>query len=57
MTTTEMTTTPFPSIARRFSAALAAVALLAATSIHAAEYPPRQVTIVMTGSIGGGQIG
>ena len=55
MTTTEMTTTPFPSIARRFSAALAAVALLAATSIHAAEYPPRQVTIVMTGSIGGGQ--
>ena len=55
MTTTEMTTTPFPSIARRFSAALAAVALLAAASIHAAEYPPRQVTIVMTGSIGGGQ--
>ena len=55
MTTTKMTTTPFPSIARRFSAALAAVALLAAASIHAAEYPPRQVTIVMTGSIGGGQ--
>lgn len=50
-----MTTTSSKFIARALSGALAAAGLLAAASIHAAEYPPRQITIVMTGSVGGGQ--